>query len=371
MVRKFLFVVAGAVVLVILAALALRLFPERLSQLAFEPSTAFQPAAPLAAADYAAPDKWLVRPGVDGERSYLAVGNPPAAPQAQAPAVFFVPPTSFLDRRHWNAPPAVDAATLKRDRIALHLVASAFADGAELWVPRYRQATFGAFFSDKPEAGRALDLAYGDVLAAFDQFIAAIPPDRPVVLAGHSQGALHLKRLLKDRVAGQPVKARIAAVYAIGWGVSPAHDLPAMGLPACTGADQPGCVMSWLSFAEPADTTMARHAFARRPALDGSGAGQLPVLCTNPLTGGAAAEAPAGADLGTLVAGGDGQGGGLTARLVPARCSPDGLLLIGPAPALGPLVLPGNNYHVYDVALFWGNVRADMARRVAAWRNRF
>ena len=36
--------------------------------------------------------------------------------------------------------------------------------------------------------------------------------------------------------------------------------------------------------------------------------------------------------------------------------------------AIGPLVLPGNNYHVYDVALFWAAVRADMARRVAAWR---
>jgi hypothetical protein len=30
---------------------------------------------------------------------------------------------------------------------------------------------------------------------------------------------------------------------------------------------------------------------------------------------------------------------------------------------MGPYVLPGNNYHVYDYPLFWSNVRAD-----ALWR---
>ena len=45
-----------------------------------------------------------------------------------------------------------------------------------------------------------------------------------------------------------------------------------------------------------------------------------------------------------------------------------GFLLIGEdAPDLGPYVLPGNNYHVYDYALFWSNLRADAAARVAAF----
>jgi len=42
------------------------------------------------------------------------------------------------------------------------------------------------------------------------------------------------------------------------------------------------------------------------------------------------------------------------------------LLLIGDPPDLGPYVLPGNNYHVYDIPLFWRNVQADVLRRVAA-----
>jgi hypothetical protein len=31
-------------------------------------------------------------------------------------------------------------------------------------------------------------------------------------------------------------------------------------------------------------------------------------------------------------------------------------------------VLPGNNYHVYDYALFWAAIRRDAERRLAAWQ---
>ena len=58
----------------------------------------------------------------------------------------------------------------------------------------------------------------------------------------------------------------------------------------------------------------------------------------------------------------------LVSGMVPARCGKDGFLLIGEPPELGPYVLPGNNYHVYDIPLFWANLRADVARRVAAWK---
>jgi hypothetical protein len=41
--------------------------------------------------------------------------------------------------------------------------------------------------------------------------------------------------------------------------------------------------------------------------------------------------------------------------------------LIGDGPDLGPYVLPGKNYHVYDYSLFWANVREDVARRTRAF----
>jgi hypothetical protein len=43
------------------------------------------------------------------------------------------------------------------------------------------------------------------------------------------------------------------------------------------------------------------------------------------------------------------------------------LILDGDIPALGPFVLPGNNYHVYDYALFWTAIRGDAERRLQTW----
>ena len=57
-----------------------------------------------------------------------------------------------------------------------------------------------------------------------------------------------------------------------------------------------------------------------------------------------------------------------TSGTVPARCAPDGFLMIGDPPKMGAYVLPGNNFHVYDIPLFWANLRADAARRVQAWK---
>jgi hypothetical protein len=53
---------------------------------------------------------------------------------------------------------------------------------------------------------------------------------------------------------------------------------------------------------------------------------------------------------------------------VGAHCDKGLLLLDGEIPDLGQFVLPGNNYHVYDYALFWGAVAQDAMRRAIAWR---
>jgi hypothetical protein len=88
------------------------------------------------------------------------------------------------------------------------------------------------------------------------------------------------------------------------------------------------------------------------------------MLCTNPLNGGAAAAADMKANLGTLKPDASMEAGELVVGAVPARCDPKGFLLIGDPPEVGPYVLPGNNYHVYDFPLFWANVRADATLRL-------
>lgn len=365
MASKFIYVMAVFVVLLITGAFALALWPGKLTEIALVPDKAFQPQAPVTAEAYADPALWISRPGQAGDPSRW---NPAGTkPEPVAAAVFFVHPTSYLDKASWNAPVADRSS---RDLAATFVqgLASPFGGAAQLWAPRYRQATFGAFLSDKPEAIQALDLAYGDVAAAFDRFIAQVPAGQPIVLVGHSQGAYHLRRLLKDRVAGHPLAKRIAAAYVIGWPISLDHDLPLLGLPACAAPDQSGCVVSWLSFGEPADPKMALAAYARRPALDGKPPGGSKFLCSNPLTGAIGGSAAASANLGSLKPDKETRTATLIVGAVPAACRADGFLSIGDAPDMGAYVLPGNNYHIYDIPLFWANLRADFARRVAAWK---
>jgi len=365
MVRKFLYAIAIIIVMVFAGRLALTFYGEDLMGMALVPRKGFEAQPPLAARSYADPAMWYSRPGAADDPARLRpIGLAPAEAPLPA-AVFFIHPTSYLAPNHWNAPDG-DAEAGRMARLLVRGMASAFNASTQLWAPKYRQATFGAFLADRPERTRALDLAYGDVREAFRAFEADIPAGQPIVLVGHSQGALHLKRLLRDEVAGKPLARRIAAAYVIGWPVSLAHDLPAMGLPACTAAGQPGCVISWLSYAEPADPRLTLTAYARFSALDGRSPGGSPFLCSNPLTGGTGGSAPASANRGTLVPDATMSGGMLVPATVPARCAANGFLLIGSPPAMGPYVLPGNNYHVYDLLLFWANLRADVAARVAA-----
>lgn len=375
--------------LVIASGFALRIFSNELTEIALVPRGEFVEQDPLETNAYQDPTMWFSRPGIGVENDparwqpAFAVPEPaPGAANAQPVpatqnrsaaaentprfAVFFIHPTSYYDARQWNAT-LTDEDSQNRARLMVRGMASAFNRASEIWVPRYRQATFGAFITDMPEATQALDAAYRDIDQAFSFFLASIPEDMPIVLAGHSQGGFHVTRLLQERVSGTPLEARIAMAYPLGWPISIEHDLPALGLPACAAADQAGCIVSWASFAEPADPGQFLRRYSAIPGIDGEPRGESPILCVNPLSGVLNDHAGMALNLGTLVPEDDLTNGELVAGAVPARCSANGLLLVGDPPDLGQYVLPGNNYHVYDIPLFWRNLQEDVVRRVGAW----
>ncbi|WP_425230286.1 DUF3089 domain-containing protein [Sphingomonas sp.] len=366
MARKFLYVIAVLIVLAIAGLFAYRLFGPELLRAALVPHERFRADAPVASAAYDGKAMWVARPDLPGNPAlWTPPGYHPARGRA---AVFFIHPTSYIEPGgHWNADAQAGGQTGFRTNLFVRSQASAFNEAGEIWAPRYRQASFGAFLTDKPDAQAALDLAYRDVLAAFDVFLRQAGPNRPIILAGHSQGALHLMRLLQDRVAGTSLARRVVAAYVVGWPISTTADLPRLGLPACTAAAETGCVLSWASFAEPADPALILDVYDKSTGLTGAPRRGTPMVCTNPLTGGAAAAAPASANLGTLVPSSDLMTATVPTGAVPARCAGRGFLLIGEPPNVGSYVLPGNNYHVYDYALFWANVRADATRRLATF----
>jgi len=376
MARKFLYFIAFCIVIFLIGRIAYEMFQDELAALAFVPSAEFTPTAPMEANAYQDPALWYSRPGIgvnDPARwqpafaspSDDADAEPTTPPQAPEFAVFFIHPTSYLSRSDWNAAFGDEEAE-RIARIYVRGMASPFNSASEIWAPRYRQATMGAFLTDAPEAQQALDAAYADVAEAFGYFVESIDADTPVVLAGHSQGSLHLLRLLRDEVSGSALADRLVAAYAIGWPISVEHDLPSLGIDACATSSQTGCLISWSSFAEPADPSSVINTYAASIGFDGTARADSQILCTNPLTGTFGGTAEASANLGTLVPDDSMSNGELVPGEVPARCDERGLLLIGDPPELGSYVLPGNNYHVYDIPLFWANTQADVVRRVDA-----
>jgi hypothetical protein len=362
LVRKFLYVIASLIFLLVGVGAVWTIYGQDLIRMVSVPDEPFVAPAPVATNAYADKALWVARPDMPGNpATWLPKGATMSAKRGNA-AVFFIHPTSFLQGDGWNAS-LDDSDTTNRASLFVRGQASAFNDVGDVWAPRYRQAAFGAFLTDQKEAKQAIDAAYADVALAFDQFVKEAGK-RPIILAGHSQGALHLTNILRQKVANQPIAKQIVAAYVIGWPVSIETDLPVIGMPACARADQKGCLASFQSYGEPGDTSQVETAYDATIGFTGIARKGTNMVCTNPLTGMNGGTAAAAANLGTLFNEPDFTGGRLEVARVPATCTPRGFLMIGEGPALGPYVLPGKNYHVYDYSLFWANIRADAARRL-------
>jgi hypothetical protein len=362
--RRFLGFVFVLTLLVVAGAFAIYQWGGNVLLKSATPQGHFEAAAAGSGPVYSNPSNWVARPGVIDDPS-LWLPNGVTAASSDA-AIFYIHPTTYLERDRWNAPLQPGAQTEFRTQLFVQSQASAFNGAGRIWAPRYRQAAYGAFLLDSADARAALDLAYRDVVAAFDEFLKQNPAG-PIILAGHSQGALHLERLLRENVAGKSIASRIVAAYVIGWPISSTADLPALGLPACGAPGQAGCILSWMSFGEPANPDLVLHSYESSAGFLGKDRKQGDMLCVNPLTGTKDGSAKPPQNLGTLVPNADLTTASLIAGQVGARCD-NGLLLInGTIPALGPFVLPGNNYHVYDYALFWAAIRQDAEERLQSW----
>ena len=364
--RRFLLVIFFLTVLVAAGAFAIFQFGQDVLLKTATPKGHYVAPPVQAGPDYSNLASWVSSPSApEAPAKWLPDGMSAQAAGDRRAATFYVHPTTYLKSDRWNAP-IDESESLDRAILFTRSQASAFNGVSEVWAPKYRQAAYGAFLLNSADAQKALDLAYSDVAAAFDNFLQRIGPSRPIIIAGHSQGALHLMRLLRDRHAA--IGKRLVAAYVIGWPVGAAADLPALGIPACAQPSQTGCLLSWMSFGDPANPALILSNWTGTRGLAGGTRQRQGMLCVNPLTGAQGGSAPPSANPGTLVPSADLRTATLEPGKVGAHCDKGLLVLDGEIPPLGPFVLPGNNYHVYDYALFWGAVRQDAERRMAAWR---
>jgi hypothetical protein len=323
---------------------------------------AFESQVPPPAPDYADPQSWAALP----DRDDWADQVPPGLQDRQADArvdVFFVHPTTFYRGSSFNAP--IDDARTNQatDRGPMATQASVFNAVARVYAPRYRQVALGAYMREDREQG--LDLAYGDVRRAFDYYLQHWNQGRPFFIASHSQGTRHAQKLLRESFEGdegRPLRSRLIAAYLIGgWVPERRHARGRSDLPACETSIQIGCVIGW-----------------RTVGASGTGRDALSTLregernlCTNPLLWTRTPEvAPASLNLGSLPPGSlrDGMLPAPEPGLVGARCA-DGWLRIDEPSDLGrgKRLARGGDYHVFDYAFFYMNLRENARMRAEAF----
>ena len=362
---------------------------------AITPRVAYSAQTTPPAPEYGAAAAWAVTPSAPGKALLTPAGVAAIDPERAPVDLFFIHPTTFFGTIRWNAPIDDERANEGVDELVVPSQASVFNGCCRIYAPRYRQATLYSFVSPNRDGRSALELAYGDVVRAFQHYLDHHNHGRPFVLASHSQGTCHAIRLLEEVIVPSPLLRRMVAAYLIGYWVPEAKLATTLAplRPAASPTDT-GCIVAFDTFGEGGGPDHARDLCEHFYPVPGGGgewrrrAGTRPV-CVNPLLGrGGTEPAPAALNLGAvwpLVSGierrmdlftGEQPLGLATAALsapllhhVSARCGQDGFLYVSRprASAFRLAVMPGRNYHNYDYGLFYMNLRADVERRVKAF----
>ena len=308
------------------------------------PDQAFTDASSPSPPDYANPLHWAALPN----REDLADSVPTGSRDAQATApvdVFFLHPTTFLSPDAWNQSLDDVATNGLTDEMVMRVQASVFNGCCRIYAPRYRQATLATFFDDNESAALALALAYEDVVAAFRYYVTHFNEGRPFVLAAHSQGSRHADYLMADEIVGTELADRMVAAYPVGFELDGSN-----GVPVCESPTQTGCQVTWNSVGPAAGALFATP----------------DNICVNPLTwrvDGALADHDANLGAVNLDVGHAPEPGAAD-----AQCR-DGRLLVTEIRSDNYSLRPlgRDNYHVYDYALFYMNIRENVQARVDAF----
>ncbi|MGV8929142.1 MAG: DUF3089 domain-containing protein [Brevundimonas sp.] len=243
----------------------------------------------------------ILRAGLDPQVPFQTYEPPPApnyddasawalrdarGPGSGSAAVFFLHSTTYSGGREWNGPIGDPAADAWLKRVVLPNYAGPFASAGAISAPLYRQGSLYTRLTLRDDAREARAFAWHDALAAFDAWIER-HPDGPIVLAGVEQGGELIGRLVRDRIAGDPVlRSRLVAVYLMD--VVLAVDELTPEVPACADRAQVRCIVAWSPVSEGNDGAARRRL---RRALIWDGRGRLvhldnrPVVCVNPVTG--------------------------------------------------------------------------------------
>ena len=324
-----------------------------------EPFQTYQKPTPP---DYASPDAWMARPDLSLD---------PYDHETLAD-VFVIVPTIYKGGEHWNLPVDDTRRIENLNRITRPNYVDTFSDVGRLFAPYYRQASLYTFMTTREDARRAQDLAYGDVKRAFDVFLEQNTPERPIIIAGYNQGALHGARILMEYFQG-PLAKKLAGAYLIGHPVPlDLFDKNLALTPPCEMEIDNGCIVAF-GFFYPNDEILAERFTTRALVRDLQGfktTKNRDLLCTNPLLWNRSEDyAPARLHMGGVAAQGlePSTRPALLTKQVGAQCQSGILLVDKPRNSLfkRPMKI-GGKFRTLPSNLFYEDLRVNGLKRVNA-----
>ena len=248
-----------------------------------------QPSAPASSTpDYTKDSSWLCLPG---RKDVCSTPLPTTglSPHGYGPTglstvaknppldCFYIYPTVSTD-----AGMNSDMSPGREEKLAAETQFARFASVCRPFAPVYRQMTIAsiAAYSAGADVDAAAKLAYGDVLAAWRNYIRTRDGGRPFVLIGHSQGSFMLQQLIAREIEPNPaLAARMKLAIIPGFNVLVPQGKLVGGTfkttPLCSRPGETSCVMAWSSFRDknpPPENAM--FGYADRPGMT--------VGCVNP-----------------------------------------------------------------------------------------
>lgn len=206
--------------------------------------------------------KWLCKPGATpnpcvGSLETTVTSSDGAtrietAKNAKKPKIdcFYVYPT-VSEQPTINANKDIDPA---QTAIAEYQAAR-FSEDCNVYAPVYRQLTLSAISGTEPVDESARELAYGDVLSAWREYLRKYNDGRGVVLIGHSQGTGMLTALLREEIEKKRAQSKkLVAALLLGGNVTVEKGERTGGsfrrTPTCKREDETGCVIAFSTFGE-------------------------------------------------------------------------------------------------------------------------
>ena len=307
--------------------------------------------------DYSIPDNWAAHPYKKDPSDSVPLPLQEGYQPDSSVDVFFIHPTTYTEKERslgWNG--AIDNADLnaKTDYSTILYQASIFNEAGRVFAPRYRQANLTSYYpgnaTDSAYALAAFELAYQDVKAAFMYYLEHNNKGRPIMIAAHSQGTTHGKRLLKEFFEGTALQNRLVVAYLVGMPLEP--DYFSLIKP-CITPDQTGCFCGWRTYKEG-----FRPDYVQKE--------KFVSVVTNPLTWDAGIPiAHRSLNKGSVL---------LNFNKVPdntvGASVNNGVLWAGKPRFFGNLFYTSKNYHIGDMNFYYVNIRENAKRRVVAYQKK-